>query len=138
MPGDLSTDGLVAVGDTVPTIDPLWGEGIHKCMKSGRAAAVAADHCLTPADPDTSAESLSVYDSLWHDEVAPDMRTRLRLTQLLYLAPNERYDTLMADLRSADSDALAAANGGSPLAVARLLHLRDVPLLAKFLRDRIR
>ncbi|MDX1745745.1 MAG: NAD(P)/FAD-dependent oxidoreductase, partial [Halobacteriales archaeon] len=63
-PGSLCTDNFMAIGDTVPTIDPLWGEGIHKGMKSARAAAVTADHCLTPTEPDTSAENMAVYDSL--------------------------------------------------------------------------
>jgi digeranylgeranylglycerophospholipid reductase len=137
MPGRLYTDGFMAIGDTVPTIDPLWGEGIDKCMRSGRAAAITADHCLTPAERDTSAENMSVYDDLWHSEVAPDMRTRLAMTQLLYLASNDRYDRLLADLRRFDEGTLSAANGGSPLAIARLLHLDDVGLLKRFVRDRL-
>ncbi|AZH25119.1 digeranylgeranylglycerophospholipid reductase [Haloplanus aerogenes] len=135
MPGKLVTDGFMAIGDTVPTIDPLWGEGIHKGMKSGRMAAITADRCFTNGDPDTSAEAMSVYSKLWHSKVAPRMRERLLMTELLYLAPNERYDTLMADLREADSDLLAKANAGNVQAMLRLLHLRDVPLLAKFARE---
>ncbi|SNZ15215.1 digeranylgeranylglycerophospholipid reductase [Natronoarchaeum philippinense] len=138
MPGELHTDNFMAIGDTVPSIDPLWGEGIHKGMKSGRVAAVAADYCLAGSTPDTSAENIGVYDQLWHNEVAPNMHSRLMLTELLYLARNERYDTLMNDLRRADGDVLAGANKGGKLDMAKLLHLSDVPLVAKWLKGRLK
>jgi digeranylgeranylglycerophospholipid reductase len=137
MPSGLSTDNFMAVGDTVPTIDPLWGEGIHKGMQSGRAAAITADRCFTDSARDTSAESMSVYDDLWHSRVAPKMRSRLLLTQLLYLAPNERYDTLMRDLRRKPEDILAKANNGDKRAMTKLLHLDDLPLLVRFARERL-
>mgnify|MGYP006276032883 CR=1 FL=1 len=136
-PGQLHTDNFMAIGDTVPTIDPLWGEGIHKGMKSARAAAVTADACLTPDERDTSADALEVYSDLWHEDVAPKARTRLLMTELLYLAPNERYDQLMQDLDSVGEDALAAINGGNIAAFRKLLHLSDLPLLAEFARDRL-
>ena len=137
LPNELSTDNFMAIGDTVPTIDPLWGEGIHTGMKSARAAAITADACLTPEEPDTSAEALSTYDELWHDDVAPQMRPRLLMTELLYLAPNERYDRLMADLRSTEEDTLDEVNNGNRLALRHLMHLSDLPLLAKFVRNRL-
>ena len=136
-PGGLSTDNFVAVGDTVPSIDPLWGEGIHTGMRSGRAAAVAVDHCLTPDDPDTSAENISVYDDLWHREVAPRAESRLLLTELLYFASNERYDRLLYDLNRLDDDTLRRANRGDKVAMAKLLHLSDLPMLAAFARQRL-
>ena len=131
-PGRMSTDNFMAIGDTVPTIDPLWGEGIHKCMKSGRAAAITADACLTPTDPDTSAATMSTYDDLWHDWVAPMAGARLFMTKLLYLASNDRYDRLMRDMQSLDLDTLAEINGGNRLAMRKLLHVSDLPLLARF------
>lgn len=131
LPEKVHTDRFMAIGDTVPTVDPLWGEGIHKCMHSGRAAAVAADGCLKLGIEPT-AENLSVYETLWHRDVAPNVRSRLLMTKLLYLAPNERYDRLMADLGRLDDGTLAKANDGNPLAIARLLHLRDIPMLARF------
>jgi len=137
MPGEMSTDSFMAIGDTVPTIDPLWGEGIHKCMRSGRVAAVTADKSLTPDSPNTTAEDMAVYDQLWHERVAPNMRTRLAMTQLLYLADNERYDTLMTDLNRLGVDTLADANEGSPFAVTRLLHWDDLPLLVEFAEERL-
>ena len=136
-PGQLCTDNFMAIGDTVPTIDPLWGEGIHKGMKSARAAAVTADACLTSNEPDTSAESMATYRELWHSEVAPKMGPRLLMTELLYLAPNDRYDQLMRDLRSADENTLRQVNGGNLLRLRKLLHLSDLPILAKFTRQRV-
>ncbi|MFB6167775.1 MAG: digeranylgeranylglycerophospholipid reductase [Haloferacaceae archaeon] len=135
MPTGLSTGGFMAVGDTVPTIDPLWGEGIYKCMESGRAAAVTADRCLMGGD--TSAAATSIYDDLWHTRVAPNMQTRLAMTRLLYLARNGRYDRLIGDLNRLDDATLSAANGGGVRALARLVHLDDLPLLARFVRERI-
>jgi digeranylgeranylglycerophospholipid reductase len=135
-PGSMSTDRFMAIGDTVPTIDPLWGEGIHKCMASGRTAAVTADACLT-GETDTSAAAMSTYDDLWHERVAPRVRSRLLLTRLLYRAPNDRYDRLLRDLRAADDDTLRRANAGEKLAMAKLVHLSDLPLLVRFARDRI-
>ena len=137
MPDDLSTDSFMAIGDTVPTIDPLWGEGIHKCMESARAAAITADRCLMGSETDTSAEAMSIYDDLWHARVAPNMRTRLTMTQLLYLAPNDRYDRLMDDLNAMEATTLSGANDGSVRSLTKLAHVDDVPLLARFAKQRL-
>jgi len=136
MPGSLSTAGFMAIGDTVPTIDPLWGEGIHKGMQSGRAAAVTADNALT-GGRDVSAEAMSLYDDRWHERVAPKMSSRLMLTEMLYLASNERYDELVGDLSRADPELLARANRGDKRALLRLLKLKDLPALAKLARERV-
>ncbi|GAB7011115.1 digeranylgeranylglycerophospholipid reductase [Halorubrum trueperi] len=133
-PGRMSAANFIAVGDTVPSIDPVWGEGIHKCLKSGRAAAVTADRCLTGAK-DTSEGEMQVYDDLWHRDVAPRADVRLLMTHLLYYAPNDRYDRFIADMRRLSVDTLASANDGNPLALARLLHRNDLPLLVQFLRE---
>ena len=130
-PGALSTDGFMAIGDTVPSIDPLWGQGIDKCMKSGRAAAVTADRCFT-GRLDTSAAEMTIYDTLWHRDVAPRAAVRLLMTHLLYYAPTERYDRLIRDLHRLSSDTLTAANGGNPLALAKLFHAGDLSLLRGF------
>jgi digeranylgeranylglycerophospholipid reductase len=132
-PGSLSAEGFMAIGDTVPTIDPLWGEGIHKGMKSARAAAITADGCLT-GTVDTSAAAMSVYDDFWHERVAPSARTRLLMTYLMYMADNARYDRFMEDMRRLGRETLAKANAGSKRAMLKLLHLDDIPTLAKLAR----
>lgn len=130
-PDRLSAENFMAVGDTVPTVDPLWGQGIDKCMQSGRAAAVTADHCLTGVN-DTSADEMSIYADLWHRDVAPKAAVRLLMTHLLYYAPNERYDRFMRDLHHLDTDTLSAANNGSFRAIRNLLHREDLSLLRDF------
>ncbi|EMA54798.1 MULTISPECIES: digeranylgeranylglycerophospholipid reductase [Halococcus] len=130
-PGRLSTDGFMAIGDTVPSIDPLWGQGIDKCMRSGRAAAVTADRCFT-GGIDTSADEMTIYDTLWHRNVAPKASMRLLMAHLLYYAPTERYNRFIRDLRRLSDDTLSAANGGNPLALAKLFHPGDISLLRKF------
>ncbi|ELY88676.1 FAD dependent oxidoreductase [Natrialba hulunbeirensis JCM 10989] len=135
MPGKMHTDRFMAIGDTVPTVDPLWGEGINKCMQSGRMAAAAVDSCLKHGDIEPSAENLEVYDTLWHREVAPNMQKRLWMTKLLYLAENERYDEFMQNLRQLDDDTLAKANRGNVRAIANLFSPGDIPLLARFVKQ---
>jgi digeranylgeranylglycerophospholipid reductase len=137
MPGSLSTDGFMAVGDTVPTIDPLWGEGIHQGMKSGRAAAVTADHCLTGTDRNVSADEMSIYDGLWHEQVAPKMSKRLLMTELLYLVDNDRYDRFVRTMRELPNDTLSSANTGSLRAIAKLLEPGDLSYLAQLARNRL-
>ncbi|PSP75059.1 FAD-dependent oxidoreductase [Halobacteriales archaeon QS_1_68_20] len=137
-PGRLSTDNFVAIGDTVPSIDPLWGEGIHKGMKSARAAAEAVDHCLSPGGPGPSAEHVSRYDELWHEEVAPDAGARRRASDLLYRLPDERIDLLLADLDRLGQETLTAATKGDLRALAKLVNLRDLPLLASLAWDVVR
>ncbi len=137
MPGQMHTDRFMAIGDTVPTVDPLWGEGIHKCMKSGRAAAATVDSCLKHGNLEPTAENLEVYETLWHRDVAPNMRARLLMTKLLYLASDERYDQFMADLQRLDDDTLAKANKGNPFAITKLLHADDLPLLKRFAREEL-
>jgi digeranylgeranylglycerophospholipid reductase len=132
LPTQLHTDSFMAIGDTVPSVDPLWGEGIGKCMRSGRAAAIAADNALSHSTPKTDAETLAVYDEYWHSEVAPDQKTRLLMTELLYRASNSRYDMLMRDLDELGRDTLANANSGSKAAIAKLLKLQDLPELLGF------
>ncbi|WP_226004136.1 digeranylgeranylglycerophospholipid reductase [Natrinema salinisoli] len=136
-PTDLHTDRFMAIGDTVPTLDPLWGEGINKCMQSGRAAAATADSVLKHDGIEPTAENLAVYDTLWHRDVAPNAKTRLLMTQLLYLAPNDRYDRLMRDLQRLDDDTLAEANKGNVRAITQLLELGDAPLVARLAKQQL-
>lgn len=136
-PDRLHAPGFMAIGDTVPTVDPLWGEGIDICMKSGRAAAITADRCLMSDRRATTDSNMAVYDTLWHRDVAPTAERRLLMTRLLYLASNERYDRLLGDMNDLGMETLADANEGSPLAIARLIHFDDAPLFGQFLRERV-
>ena len=137
LPTGLSTENFMAIGDTVPSVDPVWGEGIDNCMRSGRAAAVTADYCLSADGADTSAETMSFYEGLWHDRVAPKAKWRLAMAELLYLGANDRYDELMRDLRRLDDDTLKKANNGDVRSLAKLLGLQDIPLLVRYARQRL-
>ena len=130
-PKSMSTDRFLAIGDTIPTVDALWGEGIYKCLRSARAAAKTVDECLS-ADPlDTSAAALSAYDERWHEEVAPDAKTRLRAARFVHRMSDDRADTLLGDLDRLGYEMLTGASKGDKRAMAKLLHLGDLPLLAR-------
>ena len=132
-PGSMSTDSFMAIGDTVPSVDPIWGQGIYKCMKSARAAAMTADRCLT-RKIDTSAEEMAVYDDLWMDQVAPRQDRRLMMMRLLYLASNERYDRLMQDLNKLPRDILSDINDGNMREIVKLLYPSDLSYFWKYWR----
>ncbi|WP_439026571.1 digeranylgeranylglycerophospholipid reductase [Haloarchaeobius sp. DT45] len=126
LPERMSTDNFMAIGDTVPTVDPLWGEGIDKCMRSGRVAAATADRVLTHSERDTSASELAIYDQLWHERVAPKVKTRLFMTEMLYRVSNDRYDELMMDLHRMPANRLESANKGNVLGMLRMMKLEDL------------
>lgn len=132
-PGQLSTDRFMAIGDAVPSVDPVWGEGIHKAMRSARYAATTADKCIIEGD--ASAANMATYDSLWHDHVAPRSTAKLLMAELIYLAPNERYDAFIRALNDADEDTLRKANDGSVRAIATFLKAGDVPLMLRFAKQ---
>lgn len=137
MPENLSTDNFMAIGDTVPSVDPLWGEGIDKSMRSGRAAATTVDAALT-GERDTSADAMSTYDDLWHRDVAPDQNKRLAMTELMYMASNERYDKLMSQLENLGSEGLNQLNNGEKWTLAKVAKKEDISLLMRFGSMRLR
>lgn len=130
LPESVSADSFMAVGDTAPTVDPVWGEGIDKCMRSGRAAATTVDAALK--QDDTSAEAMSMYDELWHSEVAPNQSNRLAMTELLYMGSNDRYDEFMQQLTEMEPGTLGKLNQGDPAAIAKIARPSDVPMFTRF------
>ena len=137
-PGSMCTDNFLAIGDTVPTVDALWGEGIYKCLRSARVAADVVDNCLSADRPDTSAAALSAYDGRWHEEVAPDATARLRAARFVHRMSDERADALVGDLNRHGYETLTAASKGDRRAMAKLVHPRDLPLLANIALDQFR
>jgi digeranylgeranylglycerophospholipid reductase len=132
--GSMSTNSFMAIGDTVPSVDPVWGEGINKCMKSGRAAAMTVDRCLT-GEIKTSQREMAVYDDLWDEKVAPHQKRRLAMTRLLYLASNQRYDRLIQDLNSVDRDTLSKINNGDKKEIIKLLYPSDLFYLYNYWKE---
>lgn len=84
---------------------------------------------------DTSAEEMSVYDDLWHEQVAPRQDRRLMMTRLLYLAFNERHDRLMRNLNKLNRDALSEINDGNKREIAKLLYPSDISYLWQYWRE---
>jgi len=75
-------DGLVAIGDAVSSINPLFGEGIRPGMES---AEMAADVALAALDHgDTSRERLESYEDRWNDEKGLQWRVQRIVCELLY------------------------------------------------------
>lgn len=75
-------DGLVAVGDAVSSINPLFGEGIRPGMESARMAADVAVRALESGD--TSREALVEYERRWNREKGPKWRMQRIVGELLY------------------------------------------------------
>jgi digeranylgeranylglycerophospholipid reductase len=76
------TDGLVAVGDAVSSINPLLGEGIRPAFQSARLAAETIVDALTTAD--TSADRLRAYERRWNAEYGHDYRLQRLVCKFLY------------------------------------------------------
>jgi digeranylgeranylglycerophospholipid reductase len=77
-----ATDGLVAVGDAVSSINPVFGEGIRPGMAS---AAMAADTVIDALERgDVSREALAAYERRWNRERGQAWRTQRMVGELLY------------------------------------------------------
>jgi digeranylgeranylglycerophospholipid reductase len=118
-----AADGLVAVGDAVSSINPLFGEGIRPAMESARMAADTAIEALLAGD--TSRERLSAYERRWNREKGPKWRTQRVVGELLY------------DFDPGQQDAFVERTGRLSAAAAdRLqrydLHARDLLSLYPF------
>ncbi|WP_331236638.1 NAD(P)/FAD-dependent oxidoreductase [Natronorarus salvus] len=75
-------DGIVAVGDSVSSINPLFGEGIRPGMESAEMAADIAIEALRAGD--TSREALLGYERRWNREKGASWRRQRIVGELLY------------------------------------------------------
>ncbi|WP_415382213.1 NAD(P)/FAD-dependent oxidoreductase [Halosimplex sp. TS25] len=102
-------DGLVAVGDAVSSINPLFGEGIRSGMES---AEMAADAALAALDSgDTSRERLRDYEERWNGEKGVQWRIQRIVCELLYdFTPGQqrRFVTSAGRLSDAQVERLQA------------------------------
>jgi digeranylgeranylglycerophospholipid reductase len=74
--------GIVAVGDSVSSINPLFGEGIRPGMES---AEMAADTVIEAFEMgDTSRASLKRYEQRWNSQKGPKWKTQRMVGELLY------------------------------------------------------
>ncbi len=77
-----AVDGLVAVGDAVSSINPLFGEGIRPGMESARMAVDVAIDALAAGD--TSRGRLAPYERRWNDQKGLHWRIQRIVGELLY------------------------------------------------------
>ncbi|MFU8868434.1 NAD(P)/FAD-dependent oxidoreductase [Natronococcus sp.] len=79
---DRAGDGIVAVGDSVSSVNPLFGEGIRPGMESAEMAADVAIEAL--ARGATSRETLLEYEKRWNREKGPKWKVQRVVGELLY------------------------------------------------------
>ncbi len=75
-------DGVVAVGDAVSSINPLFGEGIRPALESAEMAVDAVADALRAGDP--SRERLAAYERRWNDRKGSKWKTQRVIAELLY------------------------------------------------------
>lgn len=75
-------DGILAVGDAVSSINPLFGEGIRPAMESAAMAAEIATAALSTND--VSRDALVSYEQRWNREKGPKWQTQRVVGELLY------------------------------------------------------
>jgi digeranylgeranylglycerophospholipid reductase len=102
-----AADGFLAVGDSVSSVNPLFGEGIRPAMES---AAMAVDVALAAMDDDDrSAARLRAYERRWNEERGRHWKRQRIVGELLY------------DFDAGQQDAFVERVGGlSPRQLERL------------------
>lgn len=75
-------EGIVAVGDAVSSINPLFGEGIRPGMESAEMAADVVIDALRQGN--TSRSKLVEYEKRWNREKGSKWKTQRMVGELLY------------------------------------------------------
>lgn len=131
-----ATDGFLAVGDSVSSINPLFGEGIRPGMES---ASMAADVALDALDAgDCSRRRLREYERRWTDETARKWKLQRAIGELLYHFDADQQDEFVerVDRLSPSEAERLRTYSLSYLDLARLcpFKLNDVPRLPRLVR----
>ncbi len=95
-----STSNFMAIGDTICSINPLFGEGIRPGMYSAIFAAETAIEALKKND--TSAKQLSNYDMRWQQNIGENRRFMHYISNRLYNFSNTKYEKLTRNFRKLD------------------------------------
>lgn len=125
-------DNLILAGDTVSSIDPVWGEGIENCMISGREAAVAATHALEAQD--FSRETLSRYEDDW-ERALQEKEDRLQVAHMLYGLDDDTVDRAIRGINRLSDEKLRRLNQEADKKVAAEVMLKDPGLAVDALMD---
>lgn len=97
-----AADGIVAVGDAVSSINPLFGEGIRPGMESARMAADAAIPALEAGD--CSRERLRAYEQQWNTEKGANWKTQRMVGELLYDFTGSQQNRFVANADQLSGD----------------------------------
>lgn len=129
-------DGILAVGDAVSSINPLFGEGIRPGMESAKMAAESALDALQRGD--TSRRSLSAYEERWNRDKGPKWKTQRVVGELLYDFDADQQNGFVRKIGQL-SDEQAKRLQKYELTVADLLSLypfklKDIPKVPRLLR----
>lgn len=131
-----AADGVIAVGDAVSSINPLFGEGIRPGMESAEMAADIALKALRRGD--TSRQSLSAYEKRWNQEKGTQWKTQRMVGELLYDFTPDQQDEFVRRIGQL-SDETVKRLQRYELTVRELLSLyplklKDVPKAPTLLR----
>ena len=95
-----AADGFMAVGDSVSSINPVFGEGIRPGMEAADRAAEVAVRALERGD--TSERTLKEYERWWNREKGGDWRKFKAVKDMLYSFDNRKYDRFVRGLSKLD------------------------------------
>ncbi len=99
--------GIVAVGDAVSSINPLFGEGIRPGMESAKMAADTVIEALAVGD--TSRARLREYERRWNAEKGSKWKVQRVAGELLYdfdADQQDRFVRKVGDLSAEQTDRL--------------------------------
>ena len=131
-----ATDGMVAIGDAVSSINPLFGEGIRPAMESAEMAADVSIDALQRGD--VSRRSLSAYEERWNREKGSKWKTQRMVGELLYDFDADQQDGFVQKVGQL-SDEQAKRLQRYELSITDLISLyppkiRDIPKVPTLLR----
>jgi digeranylgeranylglycerophospholipid reductase len=132
-------DGIVAVGDAVSSINPLFGEGIRPGMESARMAADVVVDALAAGD--TSRDRLAGYERRWNRERGRRWKLQRIVGELLYDFDASQQDRFVENADALTDDQVRRLQRYD-LTIRDLLELypfdpgdlRKLPLLARHVR----
>jgi digeranylgeranylglycerophospholipid reductase len=123
----VSTDGVMVVGDAAHMINPLSGGGIVNAMKAGRLAGRAAAAALRAGD--TSAAALASYQRAWMDLLGEDHLKYYRIKHALDTRDDGFFNGLARTVNAIPPDQRTL---GRIVAHALVRHPQLIPVAARF------
>jgi digeranylgeranylglycerophospholipid reductase len=115
----ISTGGLLVVGDAAHQAEPMTGGGINLAMMAAELAAQTAVQALK--QDDVSASALRAYDDAWHSRYGRQRAGLLSLRRLLAGMSEREYVDIIATLARQPGDQM---NHGQLMLAAFLRHPR--------------